>query len=189
MLHLGQGQVFCDRHHGDLVIGVSFFLFLLVYLATRTWFTLLNLPLSALRFLISSSIYIRNLMFKSNFPICMLAQKYLTLLVQTRSVCGLSIAHELSIWEFWVRTSSKVSCSPHCLWIYDFPRFNKIHFKSSKLYAFRQLSCTHPGEFWVAEASWKCIILHTISVLEKPEMKGRASRWQERIAWVSASMS
>lgn len=104
--------------------------------------------------------HIRNQIFKSNFPICMLAQNYFTLLDQTRSACRLSIAHELSAWGLWVRTSSKVFCSPHCLWIYDFPRFSKIHWKPSKLYPFRQLPCTPPKEFWVAEASWKCIFLN-----------------------------
>lgn len=68
----------------------------------------------------------------------------------------------------WVRMSSKVSFSSH-LWIYDFPRFNRNHWKSSKLYPYRQGSPhpaarhththTHTWEFWVAGDSWKCIIL------------------------------
>lgn len=76
------------------------------------------------------------------------------------------------------------------LWIYDFPRFSKIHCKSSKLYAFRQLPCTHPWEFWVAEASWKCIILsahHQCPGETRDERKGQQVAGEN--STVSASMS
>lgn len=128
----------------------------------------------------------------------MLAQNHSTLLDHIRPVYGLHIAHGLSVWGLWVRMSSKMSFSSH-LWIYDFPRFSRNHWKSSKLYPYRQgtphpAAChthTHiPGNSgWQGTPGNVLSWVHTTSVLEKREMKGRASRWQERTAWVSASMS
>lgn len=113
----------------------------------------------------------------------MLAQNYSTLLGQTRPFCGLSI-------EGWFRTDLKVSSS-HChLQSYYFLRLNKNHWKSSKLSPYRQgiprlsplgllggrglLEMNSPGQ--------------PPPVLQKQDLKGRASRWQERLAWVSASV-
>lgn len=73
----------------------------------------------------------------------MLAQNHSTLRDHTRPVYGLHIAHGLSVWGLWVRMSSKVSFSSH-LWIYDFPRFSRNHWKSSKLYPYRQ-GTPHPA--------------------------------------------
>ena len=115
----------------------------------------------------------------------MLAQNYSTRLSQTRPVCGLSL-------EGWLRTGLRVSSS-HChLQSSDFLRLNKNHWKSSKLSSYSQgkllpfpsrtSGCqTPPGN----EFSWA----DTTSILQKRDLKGRASRWQEGIAQVSGRCS
>ena len=114
----------------------------------------------------------------------MFAQNYSTLLGQTRPFCGLSI-------DGWLRRDLKVSSS-HChLQSYDFLRLSRKPLEV--IQAFPLQTGTSPLLSPLGLLGGRGLLEMNSPgqpppVLHKQDLNGRASRWQERLAQVSASI-